>query len=109
MTKLRIERANARTTDPETSHVAAAGISDLIKNQRAVLLVLRRYGPATHEELVHRYNMVLNNGGIEGFPRQSASGIRTRCKELVKAGMAENTGDKRRISTGGLSIIWRAC
>lgn len=86
----------ARWTDPETSHIAAASVSRLTEKRAAVLLLLREIGPATDEELVATYS----------GPPQKDSGIRTRRSELVKLGLVRPTGERVRNRTGGLSQTW---
>lgn len=102
---MKIERAHARTTDPDTSHMAAASITDLAANQRAVLKVLRMIGPSTHEELVVQYHRAAMQGKV---PKQSESGIRSRASDLEKKyHLVENTGTKRPNRNGRVVIVWR--
>jgi len=93
--------AHARTTDPETSHDAAASIrSERIRaSQVAVLDTFRQHGPLTQEELVTRYARA---------PMQSDSGLRTRASELVALGKLVDTGKRRKLKSGRKAIIWRA-
>lgn len=92
----------ARASDPQTSHAAAASVTELTEKQQAVLAVIQEYGPMTHEYLVYRYH------GWTRLPFQTDSGIRTRCKELVRLGQVVDTGERREISTGRKTIVWRA-
>jgi hypothetical protein len=50
--------AHARTTDPDTSHEAAASLSSEVirRSQAEVLDVLRRHGPCTDAALVTLYD-----------------------------------------------------
>lgn len=76
-----------RSDDPETSHAAAARAAvGASKAARPVVLALvREHGPLTHDELICQYHRLLI---IEPHtPRASESGIRTRLKELVRAGL----------------------
>lgn len=92
----------ARRTDPETSHEAAASVTDLRARQAAVLVALRHLGPSTDERLVEQYPRI--------FPAvpQSPSGLRTRRHELVAGGLVEWTGVKKVIASGRQARVWRA-
>ena len=75
--------------------------AELRERQRAVLTVMRLFGPCTDEELFLTYRN-------SALPRQSASGLRSRRAELVKLGIVEKTGEKRRMkSTGNRANVWR--
>lgn len=80
-------RILARTTDPETSHEAARlpRKGELIKG--AVLAILGEDGPATHDQIVGRYNARLAAG--HDYPPAGASSIRTRVAELVDEGLVD--------------------
>jgi hypothetical protein len=88
--------AHARNTDPETSHAAASSVGDLRPRQVAVLDVLRRCGPCHDEAIAAFYT----------GPPQSPSGLRTRRRELVDAGLVRDSGDRARLQTGRQSIVW---
>lgn len=92
--------ARARWSDPPTSHTAAASVKNLRRSQQAILNLLRKYGPATHVELI-------NLAKREGL-RMSESGIRSRCAELVRAGEAFDSGGHKRLPTGRQAIVWAA-
>ena len=97
--------ANARRTDPSTSHEAARSIRDVPLNQRAVFDVLGAFGPLIDEDLISHYDrsvVMWNN------PQQSDSGIRTRRKELVDMGLVFDSGVKGRTEGGRASIRWEA-
>lgn len=100
--------ARARTTDPETSHAAAASVADIRLSQYAVLKVLglRPATGYTDEELVTGYQHLMLKYP-KAYPLQSASGIRTRRSELVSLGLVYWEGDKRVMSTGRLARVWR--
>lgn len=92
--------AHARRTDPETSHAAAASISEhnITNGQRAVLQTLRRIGPANDERIVALYT----------GPPQSPSGIRTRRAELVDRGLVFDTEQRVKLASGRRAIVWAA-
>jgi hypothetical protein len=95
------EVAHARTTDPDTSHAAAASIpSDKIRaSQAAVLEVMKEFGPMSDVVLVAYYQGT-------GQPPQSESGIRTRRKELVTLGKIRDSGRKTVLASGRMAIVW---
>ena len=93
-------RAVARRTDPETSHAAAASVSGIRESQRAVHAALVARGPSTDEDLLD----YLRECGETWTP----SGARTRRAELANLGLVEDSGDRRRLRTGRMSIVWRA-
>lgn len=99
--------AHARRTDPDTSHAAAASVSDIRQSQYAVLKVLRKRSAQgfTDEELVAAYEVFA--GGNRAYPYQSTSGIRTRRSELVRLGLVEDSGVKRVMTTGRMARVWR--
>lgn len=100
------DRPVARNTDPETSHAAALSVGDLRPRQLAVCEHLLASGNMTDEELCVAY-WTSCQSWPDLWPAQSDSGIRTRRAELVAAGLAEPTGEKRRMTTGRLAQVWR--
>lgn len=95
------EAAHARSSDPATSHQAAARVTgNLRETQEHVLTVFRRHGAMTDVELVQRYEE-------SDLPPQSDSGIRTRRRELVDLGEVEDSGEKKSIPPHGPAIIWK--
>ena len=98
--------AYARTTDRATSHRAAASLSadGLSAVQKAVGLILSRYGPLTDEELIEKYREIESQPGKK-FPGATDSSIRTRRKELVDALIVHEFGKKKN-SNGRLSTQW---
>ena len=87
-----------RKGDPETSLAAAASVKELTEKQKSVLAVLKQYGPATDGELRQK------------FPpyTQSDSGLRTRRSELVNRGLVRDSGERRRLASGRMAIVWEA-
>ena len=96
-------QARARRTDPVTSHQAAESVKDLRGSQRAVLKLFHDmpagYG-MTDEDIAKHYP-------TKGLLQQSPSGLRTRRKELVDAGYLEDSGERRRMTTGRKAIVWQ--
>lgn len=93
----------ARPADPETSHEAAAKQtrSKRAVNQIEVQGILRSRGPINHLELIQ----IARTLGS----KQSDSGLRTRCNELVHAGLARWTGEWRKSTvTGNRMRLWEA-
>lgn len=103
--------AHARSTDPDTSHQAAASLgSDRIRRSQAeVLDVLHRHGPCTDTALVTFYDADFAVGvrvGPDLLAPQSPSGIRTRRRELTEIGRVRDTGAKVRLDSGRWAIVW---
>lgn len=95
--------AHARNTDPDTSHAAAASVTrdTRTETQRALVRLLRRYGPMTDAELAERYYLA-----TKGQPACSPSGLRTRRSELVRDGFVVDTGKRRTLNSGRKAIVW---
>ena len=91
----------ARSTDPQTSADAARSVTSLRPKQYAVLKVLGLCGEMTDERLIACYETF-------DLPKQSPSGIRTRRHELVAMGLVRDTGERRKMSTGRMAIVWEA-
>lgn len=86
----------ARRTDPLTSHLAAKKAAPKAETLRAIVLeLLRTPSGMTHDEL------------IAALPDWSPSGVRTRCRELVDAGLVVCIGE-RQSAAGNRSKVWRA-
>lgn len=78
-------QAHARSTDPETSHMAADGV-DVGRTKKLVLRALNTIGsldlsPVTADELT---GIIRDNGHTV-----SPSGVRSRLTELVRDGRVE--------------------
>lgn len=86
-----------RSSDPITSYEAALKATLGASKVRPVVLdIVKTEGPLTHDELIGAYNMRVVTQ--PDTPRSSESGIRTRLKELVHAGLVapeEETGFSR--------------
>jgi len=87
---------NARRTDPDTSHLAAAQQTPTKKRPwTRALDALKLAGTA----------------GLNDFELARQTGIKqtsigVRRGELVKAGLVNNSGHKRPSDTGSPSIVW---
>lgn len=85
---------DARTTDPETSHIA--GATDRLTDRERALAILRRY-PAglTDHELADLMGRIQTSAG-------------KRRHELMRDGLVENSGLRRLSPSGSPAIVWRA-
>ena len=92
-------RAVARRHDPSTSWAAAAslGPTTIRRSQLVVWRLLQDDGPMTDEQLVARL-----------LGRMSPSGARTRRAELVDLGLVRDTGQRVKLHSGRLAIVWEA-
>jgi len=94
-----VPRDKVRKYDPDTSFEAATKQSP-VKSQilyRAIQILLTRK-PHTDDEMMD----ALNAAGIPF----TASGLRTRRKELVTAGWVKDSGEKRLSNAKQPSIVW---
>lgn len=100
------EVARARTSDPVTSHEAAVTVTGhgvLRPRPQAVLDCLAAMGgTATDWALGERYEQLRAE---RDWPAQSPSGLRTRRKELVRAGQVTARGYAR-LPTGRRAQVW---
>lgn len=103
MNVVRRTRAKARRTDPVTSHEAAASVGDLTNAQQMILDALR-HGPGTDEEI---YERLPHFAKRSRKPIISVSGARTRRRELVDAGLVEDSGQRKLTEAGRKTIVWR--
>lgn len=93
-----------RTEDPSTSFQAAFSVQNISQTQHGILEILRA-GAKNDEQLVDAYNQLSSVGVV---PYASASGVRSRRAELVDMGWVEDTGDRVKMRSGRMSIVWRA-
>ena len=100
-------RANARNSDPDTSHAAAESISSerIRRSQAAVLSCLKQQGPRHDTLLISDYEA---QRAERQWPEQSPSGIRTRRSELVDRGFVADSGGRQRLASGRMAIVWVA-
>jgi hypothetical protein len=88
----------ARTTDPVTSHVAAASVHDITKTQSYILRALGR--PRTDPEMIEAYRK------YKTAPPASESGLRSRREELAKLNLVTVVGEKP-LASGRMGRIWK--
>lgn len=96
-------RAHARGSDPDTSHEAAATVTNLRTSQRRILELLERFGPASDEDLQVYWRQLQD---YEDWPPISPSGLRSRRAELVTKGLVYDTGKRGVTSSGRKTIEW---
>ncbi len=102
-----VELAYARTSDPVTSHEAAATLTpEKLRMSQAAVLRLFNVGPMHDVALVDKY-AIARVRYPEWYPQQSESGLRTRRKELVRKGLLVDSGERARLVSGRNAIIWR--
>lgn len=94
--------ALARTTDPQTSHAAAASVTGQTDVQRNILYILKTYGAMHDVRLAQHYR------SAHLLPFASESSLRTRRKELVDQGLINATEHDFVLPSGRKSIIWEA-
>jgi hypothetical protein len=96
-----------RRSHPETSRLAARSIDGLSDKRQAVLSIVATYGPLTHEGIIRRYNEKRIEFDMI-IPKQTDSGIRSRCAELVRMGLVEAVdGDHGVTASGRKCNVWR--
>ena len=87
----------ARTTDPETSHRAAASVRNIRESQQTILNLLKEHGALSDEQIFKK------------FPKKiTPSGARTRRNELVRMGLVKDSGQTDKTASGRATIIWQA-
>ncbi len=91
------DAARARATDPDTSHEAAASVTNVTALQQ--LILDRLLWPRTDEELVRQ----VQQSGFKATPQS----VRSRRAELVKRGLVEASGDYGETVTGRRARKWQ--
>jgi len=89
---------NTRTQDPETSQAAGASVKGLAETYRIILTTLRQSGPMNDPALIRAFQ--------SSGKRASDSGIRSRRSELTAQGLIVDTGDRIKMESGRMSIVW---
>lgn len=97
--------ALARTTDPQTSHIAAALVTPRAGTIRDEVLEIARGLPHgfTHRDMVALYAYRVRHMGA---PPTTDSSVRTRVHELVEAGHLHDGGRRMTSPHGRTEIIW---
>lgn len=104
-----LDFASARWGDPETSHDAARSVSALTEKRAAVLRTIRDFQKRSdiwHPEAVGATDVDVAAWYIG--PSQSPSGLRTRRAELVDLGLVWDSGQRVRLPSGRMAIVWQA-
>lgn len=96
--------AQARSTDPQTSHDAAASVNNISKVQKAIMSLLQA-SPMCDEKLIGQYRIWQQTD--DRFPAASDQSIRSRRAELVTMGILEAAPQKEQMTTGGWANVWR--
>lgn len=87
-------RKHARTTDPDTSQAAARRLSDARTQMRRLLAAYLYAGASTCEE----------SAAYAGYQHERAT---KRVSDLLRDGFIEDTGERRRGTSGRLQMICR--
>lgn len=100
-------RAYAKRDDPTTSWEAAASISpdQLRDRHKAVLRVLKTFGPQHNDALADKYQAIAAQWDL---PSQTDQSVRSRRSELTKMGLVVDTGETVVLGSGRRAVIWRA-
>jgi hypothetical protein len=93
--------AQARNTDPQTSHDAAKSVRNIPYSKKAILSLLRKH--QSDMQLVANYTKLVTQNKA---PRASESGIRSRRAELVKLGLVKDTGKRDLSASNRQMIVW---
>lgn len=95
---------HARTTDPITSHQAAASVTKITETQSVIIWLFEKHMYLTDEQLYAYYTETMALGGA---PMASSSGIRTRRSELTQLGYLEDSGRRAKTISNRNAIIWQ--
>lgn len=91
-----------RPSDPETSYEAAqAAVEQLRVLQERVLNIFRADGPMCQHALIAAYRERYG----EVVPEST---VRTRCAELVAAGLVMDSGERVVLPSHRRAVVWRA-
>ena len=87
--------ANARQTDPWTSHAAAARVREFASGHIAIILdCLERHGPQTADEIASRVGLLSHQ-------------VNKRLSDCQKRELAEPTGICRLSASGRPERVWQ--
>jgi hypothetical protein len=96
----------ARTTDPETSHIAAANLNHFdMKPVERILFNILKHGPMTDEELYGHYMDYIKV--YDARLKRSPSAIRTLRHKMHKDDLIYCTGIGKS-NAGNPSRLWKA-
>lgn len=97
----------ARTSDPKTSHAAAQSVrrATLTDTHKRVGRLLAVYGPQCDEQIAELWRDAERDD--PKWPRVSPSGLRTRRRELVDAGLVVDSGRETRTRSGRRTVLWQ--
>lgn len=97
-----------RSNDPDTSYEAAIRALVGASKIRPVILDILRGAdqPMTHDEIIAAYRFRIVT--VPDTPRASDSGIRTRLKELVAAGLVYRADGRGQSAYGNSATLWAA-
>ena len=90
---------NTRTTDPQTSHAAAKSVTGLAESYRIIMDLFRAHGSMNDVDLIAKWRKL-------GLKAASDSGIRSRRSELAATGLVIDSGDRHKMDSGRMSIVW---
>ena len=90
---------NTRTSDPNTSHEAEKSVTGLALSYRVILGILRDYGPMNDQTIIATWRRTQIHPA-------SDSGIRSRRSELAATGLVIDSGERQRMDSGRMSIVW---
>lgn len=98
-----------RATDPDTSWLAASlqSRSKTEQLQDHLYEILLTSGPMNDDALFHKYEK-LRDLQPRRFRDTTKTAVRTRRKELQRAGRVEDNKTKAPSDAGGPSTVWRA-
>lgn len=87
----------ARSSDPDTSHQAAARVHEFGDKHHGIIAVcLRQHGSLTADQ-------------IAALTRLDKYQVCRRLPEMERAGMVEPTGETRTTTSGRQARCWRLC
>lgn len=95
--------AYARTTDPDTSHEAAASL-DTANSRLYVLGLLTEFGPLADFEIENRH--ATDTIGHTFYGRLSPSRLRSARSELVAAGHVVASAGFTKTPSGRRALLW---
>jgi hypothetical protein len=90
---------HARLTDPETSQEAAKSVSKLTETYDLIIATFRKLGPMNDDQLLTAIR-------ANSTRLLSDSGIRSRRSELASMGKLQDSGQRIKMQSGRLSIVW---